>query len=69
MKKNNKDVSARKAKRWAKNIKRIKKKENSQHYMIKYLKQRAVLSTQLNPEAAPTIENIAEQALSQGKNE
>lgn len=67
MKKNNKDVSARKAKRWAKNIKRIKKKENSQHYMIKYLKQRAVLNTQLNPEPTPSLESIVSQASSQGK--
>ena len=50
MKKNNKQISIKKAKRHKKNVKRIKGKELKEHYMAKYLRRQQMINKLTNEE-------------------
>lgn len=75
MKKNNKQVSIKKAKRHKKNLKRLSKKDNSIHYLDKIIRNRADLITEnklkastgeeleLTPEAKESLQKALMESL------
>ena len=65
MKKNNKNISIKKAKRHKKNLRRLSRKDNSEHYLNKFMRQRSQLQPELNltPEAQESLQKALEDSL------
>jgi len=75
MKKNNKQISIKKAKRHKKNLKRLSKKDNSIHYLNKIIRHRSGLVTEnrlksstgeqieLTPEAKESLQQALMESL------
>jgi hypothetical protein len=55
MKKNNKQISIKKAKRNKKNVKRIKNKELKEHYLLKYLRRQQTINQIVGEEKAKEL--------------
>lgn len=67
MKKNNKNISIKKAKRYKKNVKRIKNKELKEHYLLKYLRRQKTINEMVGEEKAKELPNPLVDALTAEK--